>query len=376
MSTQGLAASWQVLQFFFLKTAIGSVVCVIGFFLGLIASLKEGNFKRLALLVVLILTIIFVFVLPYRQEADVRSAVDVYGYHEPSIKQDPLRLPIVFSFIAQAVDSIVMAVIFLLDYGVDAQLRFLKSPFALQALSFDTYQFVHQPIENAQLTKSIENFVYAVYLPSLIKCRQKGECNDHSSRMWSGHPKIIAYYSTEQRARWQELERQLRHFINSPNGIWPDAKEALSVLKTSKDDWDDRLISSMMRASTLKTKDRWITLGFLINVSAAYVYGWANYAVYLAFPFMLLLMLIALSPKVLIVYLEIFVWVKSWVLGAAFSYYASLLAARVQAAGSSDIGWFWEAPYYLGLGSFLLLLVPFISFLAVHRLFSSMYKRY
>jgi hypothetical protein len=89
---------------------------------------------------------------------------------------------------------------------------------------------------------------------------------------------------------------------------------------------------------------------------------------------MALFLIIFRNLNLFLRYCEALVWIKSWIITAALSYYVSLIAIHVQSQANSQLHWFWEYPYHALLSSILLYLLPVLTFIAIDHAFQSLHN--
>jgi hypothetical protein len=270
---------------------------------------------------------------------------------------------------AQMMDSISFSAIYLGDLSLGEELRFLRLPFGVQNLSLELNQFIHSPIADISLRKDIDDFVYAHYLPILIHYQNNTKNLNGLRALWPGHARILSQYSSRERSQWEGIKSRLLGLLDQSQGAWTVSKSALTAMSFKENDWDDQVMASMIRAQAKPEQAVWLKWARLPILFFPYIYGWAQFCLYAAFPFLMLALLVFCRMSIFMRYIEILLWIKSWLLCASGSYYVSLLAARVQGQGSGDMTWFWEYPYYVALTGLLIVVTPIVSFIAIHQVF-------
>lgn len=369
ISVFGLVWSEKLNDLFFVKSQIGLVAFAVGFLGSLWESSKRANFKYFIVFLCIFFTGLFLFVIPQHLLGSIKSAQETYGsstfnYSFPSNAPAPLLL----SYFSQAMDAVSFTAISRADELFDDNLKFLSSPFGIQKLSFQSNALLNTPLPDVRLREDLEDFLYAFYWPSLMLYAHDYNLSQFDL-LWPGDKQIASYYSYSAQNQWTKLESRLKAFINTPSSIWSLTKERLHKISSSQDNFDNQILSSMINAQYDPKNKMWLKWATYVHVAFPYLLGWGNFCLYVSFPFLMLAILIVRRLGLLLHYLECFLWVKSWIPCAAISFYISLLTARVQAETSTNIVWFWECPYFVLIGSFLLLFVPIISFLGIHKSF-------
>jgi hypothetical protein len=189
--------------------------------------------------------------------------------------------------------------------------------------------------------------------------------------LWPGDSRIINYYSSDAQGRWSNLQNRILAHIDNPSAPWIGVKNALNQFQINTSRIDDQIIASLIRAQIhTQSQPWWCRWAGAMQTFFSYSYGAANFLLYASFPVLLLIIIIFRRLSLFLQYAEFLIWIKSWILTAAFSHYISLIAARVQAqATPSTMNWFWDYPYYTLLASILLYVLPALTFIGIYRSF-------
>ncbi len=370
----GLNCSQKITDYLFFQTSIGILAFAIGFVGSVWQSAQNANFKYFFIFIGIFLISFLLFIIPQRQEPTIKSAVEVYGKSELSaqvIKASQTNdhtMPLMLSFIVQMADAISIGTIFVVDASLNSDLRFLSNPFGVQRLSLQSYQFINSPINDVGLRRDLDEFSYTYYLPALSMYINSHQVNSLKD-FWIGDLRIVRNYSQEGNQKWQEIKSRLLDFIKDPQNPWEDMKNILRGFSISVSNLDDQIMSSIIRGQHFQSDRLWIQWAGSIQTYFPYLYGGANFCLFLVFPFLILALIIVRRIGLVMRYIEIFIWIKSWVLSAAFSFFISLVVAQIQARVSPDASWFWDYPYYLLVASVFLILMPILSFIGIHRSF-------
>jgi hypothetical protein len=381
LASWGLNFSQDLIEFLFIRSHFGVLAFVMGFLWSIWESSKEANFKHFFIFIFLSLAILLLFILPNRPESAIKSAQEIYGT-APSLTAQALKsaqtshsqIPIMLSFVGQMADLAGMAAIYRVDESLQENLRFLSRPFGLQRLSLQSYQVINSPITDEGLREDIDKFMYAYYLPALIMLRNDQHVNNPSF-FWPGNEQIVNYYSSMGRQQWLDLKSRLKHLIDDPQGVWVETREILNQIKP-QENLDDQMMASIIHGQYHIKENTWLKWAGRIQTSFPYILGWGNFCLYASFPFVLVALMVIRRFTLFAQYVEIFIWIKSWMVGCAISFYISLFAARVQAQTSMDAAWFWNYPYYVALSSVLLMIMPILTFIGIHKSFQSITNRY
>jgi hypothetical protein len=380
LSAWGLNSSHELTRILFIQTPVGAVAFAIGFLWSTFQSAKEANFKYFVIFIVITLTGLFLFILPSHQEPLIRSSSEVYGTSTvtaQSLKdsQTPHHsMPLILSFCAQMVDAISISAIKILDNPLNGKLSFLSDPFGIQRLSLQANQVIHAPIADVNLRQDLNDFIYLQYLPSLYMYTNKNPSHDLTS-LWVGDERIVQHYSPQARHQWGVIRSHVVELIKSPEYPWENIKEVFKQMHIPMRNEDNQIITSMIQQKDRPDAAPWLIYAGNMQIFFPYVYGWANFCLYAAFPFLMLALIIFRQMNLFLRYIEVFVWIKSWTFCAAGSYYMSLIAARIQGQASNGITWFWEYPYYVAVAGIFLMLTPILTFMAIHQSFQLLNKR-
>ena len=377
LSSLGLNCSQRLIEYLFVQTRIGVVAFLGGFFLNLWQSANKGNLRYLITYFFISLTVIFLLIIPKRQEPSIISAQEIYGAASTitaqSIKDmqtSEHAMPTILSFAGQMADSMSIGAIYTLDNILSFNVRFLPSPFGPQELSLQANQFLISSVSDVHLRDDLDDFIYAQYLPSLLmyKNNAKNLIDIHS--LWPGHQDILKYYSSIQNTQWEALKERLKNFINDPKSLWKRIKELLISFGVQQNNLDDQIMASIIRGQINRTNTSllWYWTG-MMQVGFPYMYGFANYCLYVSFSVLMLAIVSMCRLNLFLRYIEVFVWVKSLPLSAALSFYISLFIVRIQIQTSPLVNWFWDYPYYAVVASVLLCLLPLVSFFVIHQSF-------
>ena len=348
LSAWGLNCAATLIDLLFVKTPVGLVAFTVGFFWAIVQSARQGYFKHLTVFILLSLIGVLLFIGSKRQETTIKSAVEVYGTSAltaQSIRDSQTNqrsMPLMLSFFSQWADSISIGIINKVDEALNNQPHFLNSPFEIQRLSLRANQFINEPIADVKLRKKVEDFIYAEYLPSLIK----GETVSLS-----------------------DIQVLLKPLLDDAQGPWTKVKGALTQIGRSQNNIDNQIMASIVQGQCAPKQSLWLQWAAAVQSFFPYITGWANFCLYLCFPFLMLALIVFRRMNIFLRYLEVFVWVKSLILSSAVSYYISLIALRIQGQAANGVSWFWENPYYVAVASILLLLMPVLTFVGIHQSF-------
>lgn len=382
LSALGLNCSQKLTEFFFSQSHLGLAAFTIGFVWSVWQSSREANFKYFAIFIFLSLAGISLFIFPQRQLTNIKSAMEVYGQNNSSITAQSLKesqthdngVPLVLSFLGQMADMVNIGAISILDNTLASNIRFLSNPFGLQKFSLQAYQIIHDPVADASLKQNLDDFIYAHYLPTLNIYLNKAQAADLHT-LWPGDTRITSLYSSNERTQWNDLKSRLSNLIQDPQS-WGKIRSSLSQSSFSGSNLDNQIIASMVNAQLYQSRVHlWWDWASIVQLSFPYTLGWGNFCLYVGFPPLMLSLIIFRRMTLFFKYIEIFVWVKSWALTAAISFYISLMAARIQAQTSTQSNWFWDYPYYALLASVLLCLIPILTLVGIHQGFQLINNR-
>ncbi len=312
-----------ITDYLFLKTPLGIAAFTAGFLLSLWYSARSANFSHFFIFAFLSLSILLLIITPRRQED---------------------RAPVLFVFASDMADAIFKGAIV------------LEKPFAPHRLSFQMRAFIRQGIQDPALKGRLSEFVHAHFLPVLGMT---------GLRVWPGDPQVISHYSSQAKTEWEGLRRDLLKILNASASPWPATREYLSQsIKISDGDLDNQALRSFVQHNVgaySHTPLLWKICGW---VFAAFpnIYAIADASLGIVFPFTLLALLATCDFSFLAAYARNFIWMKSWILGAALCHFASLAMASAQARHASSVFWFWEYPYYAAFGALLLCSMPLMTF--------------
>lgn len=350
LAAWGLNCAQVLVDFLFKRTQVGLAALVIGFLGSLWQSAREGNLKHFVTFVFICLIGPLLFITPTRHEPAVKSAVEVYGSSSVSAKSikdtqtNAHTMPLMLSFVGQAADMVSVGIVFLIDNSLSNDTHFLKNPFDPQKLALEANQIIHAPIADPDLKRDVDDFIYAVYLPSLIINKNDSGVFDHS----------------------EDLKNQLKNLMIPIEKI----RILLNQLGSASNNMDDQIIKSIIRGQIDQHKSLLIwPFASILYSFFPYILGWANFCLYIFFPVLMLMIMVFRRLSLFLRYLEVFCWIKSWVLGAAIAYYMSMLMAHLQAQSSVSANWLWDYPYFVLLSVFLLCLMPVLTGILTRRLF-------
>ncbi len=367
LSAWGLNCSQKLTEFFFNQTFLGVTAFVAGFVWSLWQSVREVNFKHFAVFVVISLTGTILFIPHKYQQSSVKSAVEVYGASKNTAQSINVTLtnghtiPTILSFIGQMADMVSIGTISILDAALSNNAKFLGDPFGPQKLSLQIHQIVHAPLEDVHLRESLGDFIYAQYLPSLIMYQNKTPI---LYDLHSLSPEKFRYDNSQ----WDNLKLRLGTLTAA--GPWARIKGTLSQMGIRQNNLDEAIFASIIRGQIQAGENNWPwSWAMSTQTFFPYIMGWANFCVYVSFPVLMLAIVIVRRMGLFLRYAEIFLWVKSFYLTSAISYYISLMIAHLQAQTSVQANWFWDYPHYAVVASVLLCLMPVLTLLGVHQSF-------
>ena len=346
LAAWGLNISTRLSDFLFIQTPIGVLAFAIGFLYAVFQSAREANFKYFVIFVFISLAGTLLFIVPQRQQSVIKSASEIYG--RPSaitaqvIKNSQTNdhsMPLLLSFFAQMIDSISFGAINRVDESLNSQSPFLSDPFKIQKISLQANGWINSPITDVVLRQDVDDFIYAQYLPSLIMRKD---------------------------IQWSDIQARLTSNPQCPLG---EIKSSLSALSISHEHIDDEFMTAIIHGQCSANKSLWLKWAGGIQALFPYAYGWGNFCLYVSFPFLILALVVFRRMNLFFQYIEIFFWIKSWILCAAAGFYISLFALRIQGQTSSGINWFWDYPWYLAVGSIFLILMPILTFIGIHQSF-------
>jgi len=374
LSARGLYWSYQISQFIFIQTPLGLLSCVIGFLYSVLRSGQQANFKYFSIFAFIAISGALLFILPNRQVSVIKSAVEVFGQtinesgrSTDSLNIDYLHISVLLSFLSQLIDSISWGALSLMDSSLAKPLRFLNDPFSIHKLSLRFNEWQLDPITDIHLQRDLNDFYYAHFIPSLIKYqKQHGDLQD-THLIWPGHLEILRFYSNKERTEWDSLKRRVLILMNGSSDEWRQMRALMPQLELSLTDLEDQVVADSVTAVNRSARPLWLSICSGMLMSFPYVYGAVSACLFLAWPLLMVVVVITSRLSLLLTYLGGFIWVKSWVFCAALSYYVSLMVLHVQAEGALDFHWFWEYPYYLAIGSGLLILLPIFSLLIIYQ---------
>ncbi|MBF0490647.1 MAG: hypothetical protein HQL15_08570 [Candidatus Omnitrophica bacterium] len=370
LSAWGLTVSLKWTEFLFVQSALGVVALAMGFLWSLWESARNANFKYFSMFVFIALTGSLLFLGLKRQEPVIKSMAEG-SVSAQSIKEtltQETQMPYVLTFFSQTADALSIDLIGKIDVLLGTSGQFLKSPFGIQKLSWAAHQWIHRPVSDGTLRRDLDNFIYEHYLPSVAMYSNANEGSDLTSLSMED-ARVLSHYSASGQGQWENIKGRLLNLINDTQGPWVNIKEVFGQMGILNEHWEDDVLSSIVRGEWKPPSYGWVDAASMVFVAFPYLEGWANFCLFAAFPFLMLTMLIFRRLNVLLRYVEIFVWVKSWMLGGAVAYWVSLAAAYIQGQSSTQAVWFWEYPYYLTIGAALLILMPIVSFIGIHQCF-------
>ncbi len=317
-----------ITDYLIVQTHLGVAALVAGFLLSLLHCAQSGNFKRFFLFAFIALAIISLIVTPRRQED---------------------RAPLLYAYLSDTTDSFFKSILF------------VEQPFAPHQLSFRLRSYIQGGITDPSIKERLKNFLRGHYVPALGMA---------GLRIWPGDPQVINNYSPEAKTEWEGasgIKLTLLRLINDPISPWPLARESLSSwTQIPNDALDNQFLQSLIQQELSPTfyKENFMwqlsrgIIAVFPNIASA-----ADAALAIVFPFVLLVVLLSTQLSFLTLYIQNFIWIKSWILGQTLCHYASMTMAYAQAHQAPTIFWFWEYPYYIVLGAALLCLMPAITFL-------------
>ena len=382
LSAWGLNVAQSFIEFLFYRTHLGVAAFAIGFLYSVWQSAREGNFKHFAVFVFICISGFLLVLVPHRQEPHVKSVMEAYGTSNISaqdIKNSQTTvntMPLFLSYLGQTVDSTSIGIISTVDNALVDGFRFMNEPLGIEKLSVQVNQMVNAPMANIGLRKDLDDFIYAYYLPSLnMYINAHAQTVDLSS-LWPGQTNIVNNYSTQGAQKWSEIRNSLLRFINTPREPLVKIKRLLQQLNITSNEIDNQLLRSIIQHQMNRQDHR----SFVFFVGAIhnlfpYIYGWANFCLYVSFPVFILGLIIFSRVSILLGYLEIFIWVKSWVLTTAIAHYVAMVAFRIQIHHSTEVHGIWEYPYFSMLAAILVCLMPVLSFIGLRRSFQMINNR-
>ncbi|MBI4309631.1 MAG: hypothetical protein HY591_04800 [Candidatus Omnitrophica bacterium] len=379
LAVLGLNYAQIITDFIFFKTPLASLAFACGIIACLVQIIRTGHYRALALFFLIFLSISFLL-LPKRPEGTIQSALEEYSQSSQSSQDlkdqvlDYHDLPVILSFLGQAMDVFMIGIIHALDTVTPAWAQYLNAPFGLHNYCLHIREAMEQGIGDPGLRQKLNTFLYDQYLPALGMVQHDDPAVDFG-QMWPGHEKITPYYPSSARKQWEGMERQLRNYLDTNPALAEQARvSVIALTQTSAQVMEQSLLKSITGRELKEAGDiHKITLlrqaGSSMMAVFPWIYGWANLMLYALFPLVILAMCISRSWKTAVYYLKGLVWVKSWSLGGALSFYASLLMARMQAqAASGDPSWAWERPYFCIYAGIVLGLVPLMTFFLIKPL--------
>ena len=385
LAAWGLNCAQKLTAFLFTQTPVGIVGFAIGFLWSLWESVQENNFKHFVVFIFISLTGILLFITPQRQESSIKSAMEVYGTNSPSaqslknIQTNERHVPVLLSFVGQMADTVSIGAISVLDNALMNYPHFLNEPFGLQKLSLQANRIVHSPISDVHLKEDLDDFIYAHYLPSLnIYSNDPQHHVSDLHSLWPGDAGIISNYSSSGNEQWNDLKKRLTHLIGGSQAPWQQIKDVLAQMNAQDNNLDNHIIASMIQGQLYhadSSYDFWWRWAGWVQALFPYMYGWGSFCLYVAFPVLMLALVVVRRMSLFLRYAEMFLWIKSWALTSAISYYISLMVARLQAQASSGANWFWDYPYYTVVASILLCLMPILTLTGIHHSFQVINNR-
>jgi hypothetical protein len=228
-------------------------------------------------------------------------------------------------------------------------------------------------LDDVSLRYRLEDFIYSTYLPSLYNYISDQDDMQGIKQLWPGDQRISSYYSAADRAEWEHVLRGLLFLVQEPRSPWDSVKSRMDELKIPTTDIEEKILASMIRGQIHQLHEiGWVQWTAAMLNFFSYSYGASNFLLYVAFPFMLLLMLITGWTNFMLYYVEFFIWIKSWIITSALAHYVSLVAAAMLSRASADSSWFWESPYHVLIAALLLYLLPVGSFILINQSFQTL----
>ena len=385
LSAWGLNVAQSIIEFFFSRTNLGVLVFAIGFLSSIWQSVKEGSFKHFAVFIFICISGFLLIIVPSRQEPHIKSVMEVYGtssFTSKTLKDSQTTMhtmPLFLSYFGQMADAMSIGIVSIIDNAFTNDFRFLSNPLGVQGLSLQVNQLVNVPIADVKLRKDLDDFMYAYYLPSLnmyIDANPNGQVSNLRA-LWPGDTNIVHYYSEQGQLKWQEIQNSLMRLINAPQEPWGRIKRLLQQFNVASNDIDNQILASIIRGQLHVNQGHpyWFWVG-AIHHFFPFVYGWANFCLYVSFPILMLAMIIFCRFIVFLRYLEIFIWIKSWILTTAIAHYVSMIAFRIQVQNLTEVHGIWEYPYFSVVAVILLCLMPVLTFIVIHKSFQIINNRY
>lgn len=325
LSADGLSYAQSIIDFLFTQAPCAALIFTAGLLLALWQLVRSGSYHPL---------IIFFFLF---------------------ISIPLLAKPVLLNFLGKFGDVITTGAISVIDAAMPDQAKYLTAPFGLQRSSLSIREDLDQGFSDAVLQQRLNKFLYDQYLPAL--------------GVNKNNP--ISYPPNTQR-QWQDLQRDLKNNFTG-SFLTDKLRTDISYLTQSSRDIEEALIKSTVRRGLNGTaRIRSSALPWQISfwgiTAFPYIYGFANLLLYAFFPLAVLVLVLSRRAAVLLHYLKTLVWIKSWALGGALSFYASLFVARLQAQASpNDPSWAWEQPYYCLAAVILLCFTPLATFLIIQK---------
>ncbi len=379
-SVLGLNICQRLLEFIFLQTPLGAAAFTAGFLLSLWQSSQQAEFHSLIKFFIICVAVLLL-ILPSRPEGEIKSAVEQYG--QTTIKSQEIkdiqinehRIPVILSFLGQMMDAVFIGAVHAIDAVTPAWAQYGTGPFLLHQTSLRLKENIDQGIADISLKKRVDQFLYDHYLPALSMLKNDSPQFQEQQELWPGHARILAFYSPAARREWEDLQRAFQQTSRQQPILSERGRDVLQQMTgTRLEDIDQAVFKSMTAREVHELKRPiqrfsslfWQSINWILAVFPN-IYGWANMMAYAFFPFLILFLGITRHAGLLTHYLKALIWIKSWLLGGALSFYSSLIIARLQAQSSSDPFWAWEHPYYCVGAVIGLLLMPTATFFIINK---------
>ncbi len=380
LSAWGLNVSQSLVRFFF-TSHLGFVAFAIGFGYSVWRSAREANYRHFAVFAFICIAGWMMIVVPSRQEPHIKSVMEVYGTSNTStqdVKNSQTTMnvmPLVLSYFGQMADAMNIGIISAIDNVLADDFRFLDEPLGIQRLALQANQFINTPIIDISLKKDLNDFIYAHYLPALAFYTNRNPTYDLRS-LSPGSVSIVHQYSQQGKQKWDEIKNNLLQLLSDPQGPWMKIRQLLQHSNISSSNIDNQILDSIFQGQ-LRPRQENLYWFLITGVHSffLYIYGWVNFCLYVSFPFFMFAVLIFHRFSILLHYLEIFLWIKSWGLIAALAHYVSMMVFHIQIHNSGAIYGIWEYPYFSAVSAFILCVLPIFSFIGFRQCFQIINKR-
>ncbi len=349
LSVLGLNFSQMLMDYIFKQSSIGILLGVVAYFLIFWNLARKGQYGRIWVYVVSIFTLV-VLLLPSQSLNDYKSAQESYGQssvESKDIKEALIRfdkVPVIFTYVNQGIDSYVFAMIAIMDKILPEHLRFLDSPYQIQKVCLYIREGTNVGFQDKALRATFKSFILQHYMPAWTRLQ-----HDAPTRKT-----IQDYYSKEEKKQWQKIERDIdQYFENDPNLKQASRQKLSTLLNISNDDLKQLIIRSYAEQS-IGDGSKLDVYPYVLHALnfLPVLHGLAQMSLAVIFPFVILAFIISSNTAYLFHYIINFVWVKSWALLATISSYVSIYVGRTQANT-------FEYPYFcvVFVGVFFVLII-------------------